>query len=64
MLIYKSAGKQMIEERRENERLRKELDKARADVEYLAMMTDVDLDDDTEEEETEAEGDENGSQQI
>lgn len=54
MFEMKSIQQQALDLRRENVKLRIELDKTTADVEYIAMMTDVEL----ETEETEAMEDE------
>lgn len=57
MFGYKSTKEQLLEERRKNAQLQAALDKTSADVEYIAMMTDVELDDDEELMETEVEDD-------
>ncbi|MBQ6065246.1 MAG: hypothetical protein IJK89_00355 [Clostridia bacterium] len=44
MFRYKSVKELLFEERRDNERLRAALRRTTADLEYLAMMTDVKLD--------------------
>ena len=54
MFGLKTIKEQALDLRRENVRLRSALDKTEADVEYIAMMTDVEL----ETEETEAMDDE------
>ena len=54
MFEMKSIQQQALDLRRENVKLRIELDKTTADVEYIAMMTDVEL----QTEETEAMEDE------
>ena len=54
MFEMKSIQQQALDLRRENVKLRIELDKTTADVTYIAMMTDVELDtgsDETEEDE-------------
>ena len=54
MFGMKTIKEQALDLRRENVKLRIELDKTTADVEYIAMMTDVELDtgsDETEENE-------------
>ena len=54
MFGMKTLKEQALDLRRENVKLRIELDKTTADVAYIAMMTDVELDtgsDETEEEE-------------
>ena len=54
MFKMKTVREQALDLRRENIRLRTVLDKTGADVEYIAMMTDVELDtgsDETEEDE-------------
>lgn len=54
MFAMKTIKEQALDLRRENVRLKAELEKTTADVEYIAMMTDVEL----ETEETEAMEDE------
>lgn len=54
MFGFKSARDQLIEQERKNAELNEQLIKTKADMEYLAMMVDVDID----EEETEVEDDE------
>jgi len=44
MSIYKSTKQQLVEERRMRELAEAKLNKASADVDYIAMMCDVDLD--------------------
>ncbi len=44
MFAFKSIQKQLIEARKENDELRAKVIKANSDIEYLAMMTDVELD--------------------
>ena len=54
MFKMKTVREQALDLRRENVKLRIELDKTTADVTYIAMMTDVELDtgsDETEEDE-------------
>ena len=51
MFHYKSTKELLFEERRSNERLRATLRKTEADLEYVAMMTDVDMESDEETEE-------------
>ena len=48
MFDFKSTRKQLLEERRKNAQLMAELNKTTADVEYLAMMTDVEMEDDSD----------------
>ena len=43
MFRFKSTKEQLIEEQRKNARMQSILDKTNADVEYIAMMTDVEL---------------------
>lgn len=43
MFGFKGTKEQLFEERRKNARLQAALDKTNADVEYIAMMTDVEL---------------------
>lgn len=57
MFKMKTVKEQLHEVRRENIRLQTALDKTNADVEYIAMMSDIELDA-GETEETEAENDE------
>ena len=44
MFKFKSTKEQLIEERRKNAVLQSALEKTNADVEYIAMMTDIELD--------------------
>ena len=46
MFDFKSTHKQLLEERRKNAQLTAKLNKTTADVEYLAMMTDVEMEED------------------
>lgn len=43
MFVYKPIKEQLIEEKRKNADLQDRLDKTVADLDYVAMMTDVDL---------------------
>ncbi len=43
MFKFKSTKEQLIEERKKNAVLQSSLAKTNADIEYLAMMTDVEL---------------------
>ena len=43
MFVYNSIQEQLLKERQKTVRLQAALDKTSADVEYLAMMTDVEL---------------------
>ena len=49
MFAMKTIKEQTLDLRRENIRLKAELEKTTADVEYIAMMTDVELDTDNDE---------------
>lgn len=51
MLKFKSLQKALVEERRKNEQLQAELLKAKSDIDYIAMMNDVELE--IQQEETE-----------
>ena len=56
MFAMKTVKDQLLDQRRENVRLKAELEKTTADVAYIAMMTDIELDtdnDETEEDENE-----------
>lgn len=55
MFHYKSVKEYSLQERRRNEQLQAAFDKAKADLEYLAMMTDVEL---------EQEEPDNGDEQV
>lgn len=57
MFKMKTVREQALDLRRENVRLKEALEKTEADVEYIAMMSDIELDS-GETEETEAENDE------
>ena len=48
MFKKKTIQEQLVEERNKNEALNAQLIKTRADMEYIAMMTDVDIDDEEE----------------
>lgn len=47
MFEYKSVKQETVEQRRLNEELAAQTAKNKADVEFIAMMADVDLDTDT-----------------
>lgn len=51
MFVYKDTKRQLMEEKKKNAELQAKLEKTNADVEYIAMMTDVELDEETEENE-------------
>lgn len=57
MFKYKSLNQQLIDERKKNVALKEQVDKNASDIDYIAMMPDVELDMD-ETEETEAENNE------
>ncbi len=44
MFGVKTVKEQLHEARRENARIRAEFDKTAADIEYIAMMSDIELD--------------------
>ena len=48
MFGFKSTREQLLEERRKNVQLQAALDKTNSDVEYIAMMTDIELEEDEE----------------
>lgn len=48
MFKYVPVKDQLQQERKKTARLQSSLDKANADIEYIAMMTDIELDDETE----------------
>lgn len=50
MFKQKTIKEQLMEERRKNEALLSELIKVNANLEYVAMMTDVEIDDEDERE--------------
>lgn len=58
MFGYKSLHEQLIEERNKNEQLQYQLEKANADLYYIAMMADVDLEEDVPSENLEVSNDE------
>lgn len=58
MFGMKTIKQQALDLRRENAKLKTNLDKTNADIEYIAMMTDVELDTDNDE----TEEDENNEQ--
>ena len=45
MFKYKGVNEQLLEERKKNASLQAKLNKANADIEYLAMMSDIELED-------------------
>lgn len=57
MFKYKSLNQQLIDERKKNVTLKEQMDKNASDIDYIAMMSDIELDMD-ETEETEAENNE------
>lgn len=48
MFAYKTYKEQLHEEKRKSALLQSNVEKANADIEYIAMMTDIALDDETE----------------
>lgn len=55
MFLYKATRELLIQERGKNAQLRAVLEKTNADVEYIAMMADVELEEEPEDEENGAE---------
>ena len=51
MFEYKNIYKQLIEVKNKNAELQAKLEKTNADIEYIAMMTDVELEEETENDE-------------
>lgn len=51
MFEYKNIYKQLIEVRNKNAELEAKIDKTNADIEYIAMMTDVELEETENEDE-------------
>lgn len=51
MFEYKDIKRQLLEEKKKNAKLQAKLAKTNADIEYIAMMTDVELEEDTDENE-------------
>ncbi len=49
MFIYKGLRQQLAEERTRNNEIAERLQQREADIDYIAMMTDVELETDTEE---------------
>lgn len=49
MFIHKNIIEQIAEERRNIEAVLSDLNKAKADMEYMAMMSDIELDEEEEE---------------
>lgn len=49
MFSFKSTREQLMEERQRSAALQSEVEKSSADIQYIAMMTDVDLDEGVEE---------------
>lgn len=50
MFFYKPIKAQLIDERKKSLALKAQAEKLSADLEYVAMMADVELDDETEDE--------------
>lgn len=50
MFIHKNIIEQIVEERRNIEAVLSDLNKAKADMEYMAMMSDIDLEEGEEDE--------------
>lgn len=50
MFSFRNTREQLLDERRKNAELRAALAKTNADIEYIAMMTDVEIDDEEMEE--------------
>ena len=48
MFEYKNIYKQLIEVRNKNAALQAEFDKTNANVDYIAMMTDIELEEESE----------------
>ena len=48
MFTFRSTKEQLLEERRKNTKLQVDIAKATADIEYIAMMTDVDIEEEAE----------------
>ena len=48
MFKYKTLKEQIIHERKRNTRMTQELLKKSADIDYIAMMCDIDLDEESE----------------
>lgn len=51
MFKFKDVKTQLMEEKKKNAELQAKLNKTNADVEYIAMMTDVELEEETENDE-------------
>lgn len=51
MFSVKTVIEQLIEERKKNIQLKNTLEKTSADLEYVAMMADIEIEDETENEE-------------
>ena len=50
MFKFKDVKTQLLEEKKKNAELQAKLAKTNADIEYIAMMTDVELEEETENE--------------
>ena len=48
MFKFKDTQTQLMEEKKKNAELQAKLEKTNADIEYIAMMTDVELEEETE----------------
>ncbi len=53
MFVYKDTKRQLMEEKKKNAELQAKLEKTNADIEYIAMMTDVELEETEENENVE-----------
>ena len=51
MFKFKDVKTQLLEEKKKNAELQAKLEKTNADIEYIAMMTDVELEEETENDE-------------
>lgn len=50
MFKFKDVKTQLLEEKKKNAELQAKLEKTNADIEYIAMMTDVELEEETKNE--------------
>ena len=48
MFKFKDVKTQLLEEKKKNAELQAKLEKTNADIEYIAMMTDVELEEETQ----------------
>ena len=58
MFGFISAREQLVKERQKNAAMQAQIAKANSDIEYLAMMADIDMEQETDEQEVQDHGEE------